>query len=455
MSIRLPFRRIVALLVLCGSGAVSAAEGGVHWKTGWNESLFTQAQREHRYVLLDLQAVWCHWCHVMEQQTYADPEVAKLIGAHYIAVRADQDADPELSNRYGDWGWPATIVFAPDGSEIVKRRGFIPPRNMASLLQAIVDDPSPGPSVLQEQPVEAAAVGKLDEAQRARLSKQFSEAYSTENSGWGDGLKFIDAPSMELALEHAQHGDIQAERMARQTLDANLKLIDPVWGGVYQYSETPDWSTPHFEKIMSFQADDLRLYAMAYARWNDPRHLHAAQAIAGYLGRFLSSPDGAFYVSQDADLDAATSGHEYYALANEQRRALGLPRIDSHIYARENGWAIAALSRYSDASGDDTSLQSAIRAAKWISANRALPGGGFRHDGKDRGGPYLGDTAAMGAAFLGLYRSTGDRVWLQQSLAALDFIERHFRDAQGGFDTTAPAAKAKGVFAKPVRLYEE
>ncbi len=454
MSIRSLPSLVVGLLLLLSSGIASAGES-VHWKALWNQDLFAQAQREHRYVLLDLQAVWCHWCHVMEQQTYTDPQVAKLIGAHYLAVQVDQDADPELSSRYGDWGWPATIVFAPDGSEIVKRRGFIPPQNMASLLQAIVDDPSPGPSVQQAQTVEAAAVGKLTEAQRGQLSKQFSEVYSTENGGWGDGFKFIDAPAMELALEHAQRGDTQAERMARQTLDANLKLIDPVWGGVYQYSEKQDWSAPHFEKIISFQADDLRLYAMAYARWNDPRYLQAAQAIAAYLGQFLSSPDGAFYVSQDADLNAATTGHAYYALADGQRRALGLPRIDTHIYARENGWAIAALSRYSDVNGDSASLQSAIRAAQWIGANRALPGGGFRHDGKDRGGPYLGDTAAMGAAFLGLYRSTGDRVWLQQSLAALDFIERHFRDAQGGFDTVAAPAKAKGVFAKPVRLYEE
>ena len=455
MNIRSPLRTIAGLLLLSSIGAASAADNGVHWKTGWNQDLFAQAQREHRYVLLDLQAVWCHWCHVMEQQTYADPQVAKLIGAHYIAVQVDQDSDPELSNRYGDWGWPATIVFAPDGSEIVKRRGFIPPQNMASLLQAIVDDPSPGPSVQQEQTVEAAAAGKLTDAQRGQLSQQFREAYSKENGGWGEGFKFVDAPSLELALEHAQRGDAQAAQMARQTLDANLKLIDPVWGGVYQYSEKQDWSAPHFEKIISFQADDLRLYAMAYARWNDPRYLQAAQAIAGYMGKFLSSPDGAFYVSQDADLNAATSGHEYYALADERRRALGLPRIDTHVYARENGWAIAALSRYSDVSCDSAALQSAVRAAQWIGANRALPGGGFRHDGRDRGGPYLGDSAAMGAAFLSLYRSTGDRIWLQQSLAALDFIEQHFRDAQGGFDTMAQTAKAKGVFAKPVRLYEE
>lgn len=452
MNIRLPLR--LAILLLAGIGNAAEA-GAIHWNSGWNQQLLAQAQREHRYVLLDLQAVWCHWCHVMDEQTYADAKVAQLIGAHYIAVKVDQDSDPALSNRYGDWGWPATIVFAPDGSEIVKRRGYIPPQNMASLLQAIVDDPSPGPSVLRETVIESAAAGQLTEAQRGQLSKQFTEIYSSDNGGWGDGLKFIDAPALELALERAQGGDTQAQRMARQTLDANLKLIDPVWGGVYQYSEKQDWSAPHFEKIMSFQADDLRLYAMAYARWNNPRYLQAAQAIRGYLDNFLSAPDGAFYVSQDADLNASVTGHEYYALADAQRRALGLPRIDTHIYARENGWAIAALCRYSDVSGDTAALQSALRAAQWIVANRSLPGGGFRHDGKDRGGPYLGDTAAMGAAFLSLYRSTGDRAWLGRSLAALEFIDGHFRDGQGGFDTAAAATGAQGVFARPVRLYEE
>src|SRR5437868_6551455 len=116
----------------------------------WSDDLFARARAEHRFVLLDLAAVWCHWCHVMEETTYRDPAVVALVGARFIAVRADQDADPELSRRYEDWGWPATIVFAPDGSELVKRRGYLPPAAMASLLQAIVDDPSPGPSVRPE-----------------------------------------------------------------------------------------------------------------------------------------------------------------------------------------------------------------------------------------------------------------------------------------------------------------
>lgn len=455
MNLRL-LPRIAAGLALLVAAAASDADGStVHWNTAWNQVLFAQAQREHRYVLLDLQAVWCHWCHVMEAQTYADPQVAKLIGEHYVAVKVDQDSDPELSNRYGDWGWPATIILAPDGSELVKRRGFIPPQNMASLLQAVVDDPTPGPSVHEEQPVEAAAQGALGQEQRAQLEQQFGTAYDSANGGWGEGFKFIDAYALEWSLARIQDGDAPAEQMARHTLDANLALIDPVWGGVYQYSEKVDWSAPHYEKIMSFQADDLRLYAEAYARWQDPRYLNAAQAIRGYLDRFLRSPDGAWYVSQDADLSAAITGHDYYAKDEPGRLALGLPRIDNHVYARENGWAIAALCRYSDVAGDAAALDDAVRAARWVLAHRALPGGGYRHDGKDRGGPYLGDSLAMGQAFLNLYRSTGDRTWLAQAIATLGFIEHHFHDGQGGYDSAATAAKAQGVFARPVRLYEE
>ena len=433
--------------------AAKATVPSVVWHD-WSEAAFAQARREHRYVLLDLQAVWCHWCHVMDHETYADPAVATLIATHYIALKADQDANPDLSNRYGDWGWPATIVFAPDGSEIVKRRGFIAPANMASLLQAIVDDPSPGPSVRAELDITSSS-SRLDAVTRTKLQTQFDQAYDDDNGGWGSGLKYIDAPAMELLLTRTQSGDRQAERRARQTFDANLNLIDPVWGGVYQYSDAVDWHSPHFEKIMSYQADDLRLYALAYARWGDPRYLAAAQALHRYLTQFLQSPDGAFYVSQDADLSRDLSGHDYYPLDDTARRKLGLPRIDTHIYARENGWAIAALCRYADATGDVGALTEAIRAARWILANRSLPGGGFRHDAKDRGGPFLGDSASMGMAFVSLYRSTGTREWLDHASATLSFIDAHFRDVRGGFISAPTPRKAAGVFAQPLRLYEE
>jgi uncharacterized protein len=243
--------------------------------------------------------------------------------------------------------------------------------------------------------------------------------------------------------------------MAKQTLDQNINLIDPVWGGVYQYSVGSDWKSPHFEKIMSFQADDLRLYALAYATWHEPKYLDAAHAIQNYLTNFLLSPDGAFHVSQDADLSADVDGHAYYALDNDARRKLGIPRVDRHLYTRENAWAIAALCQAHDSLGDANALGIAERAAQWVLAHRALPDGGFKHDEKDAAGPYLADNVATAQALLSLYRSSGGRNWLKQAEATLAFTDGHFRAKDAGY-FTAPAPKgAKGVFAAPMRIVDE
>ena len=102
----------------------------IRWEP-WSDSVFSQAARQGRFVLLDLGTGWCHWCHVMEEVTYSDPAVIELIRKRYLPVRVDADTRPDLANRYEDYGWPATIVFNPDGSEIVKRRGYIPPKPMA------------------------------------------------------------------------------------------------------------------------------------------------------------------------------------------------------------------------------------------------------------------------------------------------------------------------------------
>ena len=139
------FVRALAFAVAAFATSPSFAAEPLHWN-GWSDELFSRATAEQRFVILDLEAVWCHWCHVMEKTTYADPEVIELLASKYIPVRVDQDANPDLSSRYGDWGWPATIVFAPDGTEIAKIRGYIEPARMQALLKAIIDDPSPGPS---------------------------------------------------------------------------------------------------------------------------------------------------------------------------------------------------------------------------------------------------------------------------------------------------------------------
>ena len=169
------------LLLLLTACSVHAPASGpaqpVVWHP-WSDAVFVQAKREHKFVLLDLEAVWCHWCHVMDKETYRDPAVRRLLATRYIAIKVDQYSRPDISNRYEDYGWPATVIFAADGSEIVKRQGYLPPRQMASILQAVIDDPSPGPSIVPETTIAYAetpfiAAALLAEVGRAVLAWDF------------------------------------------------------------------------------------------------------------------------------------------------------------------------------------------------------------------------------------------------------------------------------------------
>jgi uncharacterized protein YyaL (SSP411 family) len=443
---------IAAVVVILQVSSVVHAEP--KW-TGWSGDLFSKATAEKRFVILDLEAVWCHWCHVMEQTTYSNPKVNALLSAKYIAVKADQDANPDLSNRYGDWGWPATIVFGPDGSEIAKVRGYIEPERMQALLQAVIDDPTPGPSITKSFEIKPSESSFLTKDQRAELVKNVSDSFDDKLAGWGETQKYIDGDSMDYALARAEAGDETLAKQARDTLNAATALIDPVWGGVFQYSEAGSWTKIHFEKIMSFQSQYLRQYSQAYALWKDPKYLDAAKNVERYLTSFMLGPEGGFYVSQDADLSHDVDGHAYYVLDDAGRRKLGLPRIDNNIYARENGWAISGLVAYYNVTNDPKVLQIAERAAKWVIDNRSLPNGGFRHGEKDRGGPFLGDTLVMGQAFLDLYAATGDRNWLTKAGQAGDYIAATFKDSAGGFLTSKTSEGKTGVFAKPATLVDD
>ncbi len=426
------FTALAALLALPARAAESAAP--IAWQA-WSDDLFARAAHDKKFVLLDLEAVWCHWCHVMDERTYRDAKVAELVKASYIAVRVDQDSRPDLFERYKDYGWPATIIFAPDGSERVKLSGYYGAKLFAGVLVGALETPAKAQAALAAtQPA-----SQMPEAQRARFEHDLDTSFDATNGGWGKGYKYIDPYCMDEAVGRAAAGDKQAETRARLTLDHSLLLIDPVWGGVYQYSDEADWKSPHFEKIMPIQAVYLRAYSEAFARWHDVRYRRGADAVFRYLRDVLKAPDGGFYVSQDADLNAAVDGHHYYALDDAGRRALGLPAIDRHEYARETGLAIAGLAAYFDATGNDEALTLARAAADWALRERARPDGGFRHDAHDAYGPFLGDTLAMAEAFAALYRSTGERRWLAEAQRAADFILATFVDPTTGALAAEPA----------------
>ena len=427
---------LAALLALPILGAPAAQKSSpIDWQP-WSNAIFDQAKRENKFVLLDLEAVWCHWCHVMDETTYKSPEVIALIESKYIPVRVDQDSRPDLSNRYEDYGWPATVVFSPTAGEIVKRQGYIEPRQMIAMLKAIIADPTPGPSVRPEPEMKFPDSALMSADLRAELERRYFGQYDSKHGSWGLDQKYLDWTSTEYAMARARAGDTKSGEMARQSLNAQFNLIDPVWGGVYQYSVGGDWNQPHFEKIMNFQAGNLRIYSLAYEEWRDPRYLKAAQDVQRFLKTFLTSPEGAFYTSMDADLIEGKHSAAYFKLDDAGRRKLGVPRIDQHVYSRENGWAIDALAVLYAASGDRQYLGEAEQAAQWIIENRAIEGGGFRHDTKDIAGPYLADTLTMARAFLTLYEVTGDRVWLGRAESAAQFMRANFADSAAGFVTS-------------------
>src|SRR5580704_7409459 len=187
-----------------GAGATSpsssSSSGALKWLP-WSDGVFSQAKREQRFVLLDLEAIWCHWCHVMDVTTYRDPKVIALLNKKYLTVRVDQDSRPDLSNRYEDYGWPATVVFDGQGHEIVKRQGYLSPEEMASMLQAIIDDPSPGPSVRPETAISFPANPLLASTLRAQLEKDYIAGYDAKQGSWGFDQKYLDWDSVQYAMD--------------------------------------------------------------------------------------------------------------------------------------------------------------------------------------------------------------------------------------------------------------
>lgn len=436
----------VALLCLaCSASAASAvAKPLIVWQPH-NLTAFTQAAQQKKFLILDLEAVWCHWCHVMDAKTYADPKVAAYIQQHFIPMKADHDARPDLAERYRDWGWPATIVFAPDGTEIVKRAGYIDPESMLQLLTAIVNDPSAeGQQVAL--PKRFSDSHKLRASVKKTLVARNVESHDAKLGGLQIDQRYVDLDTIEWDLHLAAQGDKTAEKRVRRTLDAAMALIDPEFGGVYQYSTHADWKHPHFEKIMRSQWANLRAYSLAAIQLKEKRYTAAAEKIGQYLLDFLRSKEGAFYGTQDADLTQGVKGHDYFALSRAERLKKGLPRIDKHLYASSNGQAVEGLLLLYQASGKAIYHNSALEALAWVLKNRRYADGGYRHNQVDDAGPYLSDTLFMGRALLQLYQSSGDKQALDLAAKAGNFINQWFRHPQAGL----VSAVDNGTPVKPI-----
>lgn len=447
-----------------------------HWdatpkaQLAWSDfgaATFTRAKSERRFVVMDGSAEWCHWCHVMEAVTYHDPAVRELLDARFIAAKVDVDARPDIEERYAEYGWPATVIFSPDGQELGKYRGFIAPDRFAEILKDAVasGDAASHGSEVESAPIPDTPLPEEELVWIARSTELELEDYWDDALGsWGHQQKVPLYMTNAWALSRAKHDAVLRKRIFF-TLEQELAIVDPVWGGIYQYSTDSDWKHPHFEKLMTFNAGALDNYAQAYAETKDKKWLDAATSIRKYIDRFLSSPEGGFYVTQDADLNAHevgktfVTGHAYYAKSEVERLALGVPRVDTHEYARDNGLAISAYCTYFDATGDASALDRAKKAADRILAVHAAESGGVTHDVRSDAGNrviHLSDNAAFAFGLLALGASSKDAARAEQAAKIVDASIAALEDVRGGgFFARSKDPDAVGVFAVRRKPFED
>jgi uncharacterized protein len=425
----------VLALSLAGAARAAPIDNADGFWSEWSDATFARAAREKKFVIMSLQSWWCRWCHVMNRETWANAEVRGLLKDDFIPVYVDQDSRPDISQRYERWGWPATIIFGPDGTEIVKLRGFYSPQFFMPILAETVKDPSPVdyPDPGGTERERTLATG-LSDTQREEILGFIDNAWDEEHGGWSKS-KFVDGNMLIWALQRARQGDtVNTARIKRVLSLMAATMIDKSTGAMNQVNLKPDWSEPAREFPMFAQEAGLAAYARAWTMFGDPAYRQAADRIFGFLKGTLAAPGGGFYASLGM--------------------SEGEPGVDRRLYARETAQAVAGLLAYYDATGVAGARELAVSGARWVLANRALPAGGFRHAAQDKGGPYLADNVEMAKVLLALHRSTGEREWLAQAQATADFIARTFIDpATGGF--VASAAPDAKQLTKPIKQRED
>lgn len=441
---------------------VKAREAGKARLFDWlpyEPASFERAAKEGKFILLDGAAEWCHWCHVMDATTYTDPEVGALLRDRFITIRVNIDEHPDVAERYGDYGWPATILLSSSAQELGKLRGYVPKDELLPTLRSLT---------VASQDAESESVSGNRAAQPGELPWvvghvlfEFDDYYDPELGGWGRRQKAPLGENLQFEARRALRGDPRAKARLQQTMRAQHALIDPVWGGLYQYSDGGSWDRPHFEKLMTYQAANLAGYAEGYRASQDAAILADGRAVLSYMVNFLSDENGLFFVSQDADVGSHepearfVDGHVFYAKDDAERRSLGMPRIDKSTYPYENGLAIAAISNFGAAASDPKVVAIARKAAdKLIASNVDAEGRVSRTVEGGRSHRFLADAAALGLGLVELAQASAEPRYAEVALRIAQRIELDFASSEGTYFASTADPNAVGVFAERRRPFE-
>ncbi|PJA80086.1 MAG: hypothetical protein CO149_01345, partial [Nitrospirae bacterium CG_4_9_14_3_um_filter_51_5] len=435
--------------------------------------VFGRAQAEDKLILLDLTAVWCHACHVMDQTTYANPHIIQLLNARFIPVRVDTDQRPDLEARYRSGGWPTTNLLLPTG-EILFQANALDSEEMEAMLlevQSVYATDKAG--LLKEasqlwdrvkEKVEASpSRGNVLQASMVKQSVEMMRAqFDGINGGFRDAPKFFEPEAIQMALAHGFfEDDSELLKMGLDTLEKQVRLLDPVWGGFYRYAEQADWSRPHFEKMLTIQALNLRNYVEAFQLTGDLQFKRIAVALIEYVSRFLTDPQtGLFYESQDADVRDAeeglfVTGTAYYALSESRRLAIGIPRVDQRIFTGSNALMAWAYLHASPVLGKPEIRETALQVLNRLFEKRFDVKRGLAHvetEGVHRLYGLLSDHILFGQALLEAYSVTGQSRFLQNAEALAEAGQQLLQDSvHGGFFDHPRLSDTLGLLKLPTK----
>jgi uncharacterized protein YyaL (SSP411 family) len=326
----------------------SAMHQPVQWRE-WGEDAFAAAQKYDKPILLDIGAVWCHWCHVMDRESYDDPEIAKIINDNFIAVKVDRDERPDIDSRYqaaisavsGQGGWPLTGFLTSDGKPFFGGTYFPPGeqhgrpsfrRVLLSIATAYRDKRAD--AVEQAEKV-VRAISQADSlsGQDADFSpavitaivESALEAYDARNGGFGHAPKFPHPAALDLLIDHAvRHKDDRARELYVNTLERMARggVYDQLAGGFHRYSVDERWVVPHFEKMAYDNSELLKNYVHAYQATQNEFFADVAKDIIRWMDEWLSDRElGGFYASQDAD-DSMDDDGDYFTWTRDEARAV-------------------------------------------------------------------------------------------------------------------------------------
>jgi len=327
----------------------SAMHQPIQWHE-WGEDAFAAAQRENKPILLDIGAVWCHWCHVMDRESYDNPEIAQIVNERFIAVKVDRDERPDIDSRYqvavssisGQGGWPLTAFLTPDGKPFYGGTYFPPDDHYGRpsfkrVLLAISDAyrEKHGDVIEQAKMVESAIsqaesfagkAGKFSPTVIKVIVNSALSMFDPDHGGFGSAPKFPHASAIDLLIDqYVRSGDEQLRQVFVTTLEKMARggVYDQLAGGFHRYSVDERWIVPHFEKMCYDNSELLRNYVHAYQATGSEFFAGVARDIIRWMDEWLSDREhGGFYASQDADFSMDDDGDYFTWTVQEAREVL-------------------------------------------------------------------------------------------------------------------------------------